>query len=289
MKYAFIKKERQHHSLVKLCKAVGVSRSGYNDWLTRGPSKRSLADEALLLKIKEVDARHRGHAGSLKTWKVLNLEGTDCGRHRITRLRKQHNIVAIRRKRFIATTRSKSNVWAAPNRLERDFSRDRPNEVWVGDVTFIPLRKGFVYLAVLIDLHSRYVVGWSMSKRNNVALNLGALDMAITQRGPEPGLIHHSDRGRPYAGKEYLKRLEKEGITTSMSRKGDCWDNAVAESFFATLEFELIEQRSYASQDEVRSKVFEFIEVYYNRQRAHQTLGYKTPAAFEEEYEQNVA
>ena len=285
MKYAFIQAQRCSHALNLLCQVLRVSRSGYYDWLKRGPSARAQADQVLLQQIRQVHSAHRGHSGALKTWRVLQLQGVTCGKHRVARLRRQHDIVAKRRRRFMVTTHSKHSIWQAPNRLQRNFTALQPDRVWVGDVTHIPTREGWLYLAVLIDLYSRPVGGWSMLKRNTPELLLGALNMAITQRRPQPGLIHHSDQGRTYAGNVYQRRLAGAGMKPSMSRKGDCWDNAVAESFFATLEFELIELQVFQSRSAAKMAIFEFIEVFYNRQRSHQTLDYKTPLMVEQEYQ----
>lgn len=284
MKYAFIREQRGQHALSVLCRVLRVSRSGYYAWAQRGSSARAQADQALLHHIRRVHDAHRGHSGALKTWRVLQLQGVAGGKHRVARLRRQHGIVAKRRRRYLVTTRSKYALWQAPNLLCRNFTAPRPDRVWVGDVTHIPTREGWLYLAVLIDLYSRHVVGWSMSKRNNTDLLVEALNMAITQRRPQPGLIHHSDQGRTYAGKVYQQRLTEAGMKPSMSRKGNCWDNAVAESFFATLEFELIEDQVFESRQSARVAIFEFIEVFYNRRRSHQTLAYKTPLRVEQEY-----
>jgi putative transposase len=285
VKYAFIQHQRPSHSLSSLCRALQVSRSGYYDWVKRGPSAREQVDQSLLEHIRRVHQAHRGNSGALKTWNVLQLQGIAGGKHRIARLRRQHGIVAIRRRRYIATTRSKYSTWQAPNLLCRNFTVDQPDRVWVGDVTHIPTREGWLFLAILIDLYSRKVVGWSMHRRNNTELIRWALEMAIAQRRPGPGLIHHCDQGRTYAGNIYQQRLADARIRPSMSRRGNCWDNAVAESFFATLEFELIDQRVFESRAKARTEIFEFIEVFYNRQRAHQTLKYKTPLEVEQEYQ----
>ena len=267
-----------------LCRLLQVSRSGYYAWCRREVSARSHSDQRLLAQIQSVHDAHRGHCGALKTWRVLIAQGVDCGKHQVARIRRQHGIVAHRRRRFIATTRSKYTLWRAPNRLQRDFRAAQPNRVWVGDVTYIPTREGFLYLAVLIDLYARRVVGYAMSNRNDEALVLGALQMALLIRRPVPGLIHHTDQGAPYAGKRYRSRLAAAGLVSSMSRKGDCWDNAVAESFFATLEFELLEAGTFPTRVDARSAIFEFIEVFYNRQRAHQSLDYQTPVQVEQAY-----
>lgn len=276
MKYAFISDQRTQHTVLLLCRVLGVSCSGYWDWCRHRCSRRAAADRVLLKHIEVVHERHRGHSGALKTWRVLNEEGIHCGKHQVARIRRQHGIVAKRRRRFVITTRSKSNHWRAPNLLSREFYQPMPNKVWVCDVTYVATREGHLYLAVLIDLHSRTVVGWSISTRNDVPLNMAALNMAIDNRNPQPGLIHHSDQGRPYAATNYRQRLLSLGMRPSMSHKGDCWDNAVAESFFATLEFELLEGKLMESREVARDKIADFIEVFYNRQRSHQTLNYKT-------------
>jgi len=284
VKYAFICDQRRYHSLVRLCQVLKVSRSGYSSWFKRNPSTRDETDQALLPEIQRVHALHRGHSGALKTWRVLQLEGISCGKHRVARLRQQHGIVAKRRQRYLVTQRSTYTNWQAPNLLQRCFTVDQPDRVWVGDVTHVPTREGWLFLAIELDLYSRRVVGWAMHEQNNTELLLSALDMAIAQRGVYPGLIHHSDQGRPYAAKTFRQRLQESHLVQSMSRKGNCWDNAVAESFFATLEFELIDQQVFNTREAAKSAIFEFIEVFYNRQRGHQTLGYKTPLKVEQEY-----
>lgn len=285
MKYAFILSQIDTHSVAMLCRVLGVSRSGYYSWCNRGISRRQEADRELVREIKRVHRAHRGHSGALKTWRVLKREGIHCGKHRVAQLRKENDIVARRRWRFIVTTRSKRQHWCAPNRLRRCFVAEAPDLVWVGDVTGVPTRQGWLYLAVLIDLFSRQVVGWSMGPSNDTALTLGALEMAIEHRDPKPGLIHHTDRGANYSCNRYQERVSEAQLLPSMSRKGDCWDNAVAESFFSTLEFELIERKRFVNRVEARSDVFEFIEVFYNRQRSHQTLDYRTPEQVEQEYQ----
>ena len=284
MKYAFIRAQRRYHALTVLCQVLRVSRSGYYSWLKQGPSTRVQTDQELLRQIQRVHKEHRGHSGAHKTWGVLQLQGIVAGKHRVARLRQQHGIIAKRRKRYLATRRSTYHKWQAPNLLRRCFTVAQPDRVWVGDVTHVPTREGWLFLAVQIDLYSRRVVGWAMHQHNNAELLLSALDMAIAQRGIHPGLIHHSDQGRPYAAKQYRQRLAETEIVQSMSRLGNCWDNAVAESFFATLEFELIEQQVFENRKIAKTAIFEFIEVFYNRQRGHQTLNYKTPLMVEQEY-----
>ena len=270
-----------------MCVVLQVSRSGYYAWYGRGSSHREQADHRLLGHIRRVHHQSREHYGAVKCWKQLNREGIECGRDRVARLRRLHNIYAKRRRRFVVTTRSKHSHWVAPNQLQRRFSTSVPNQAWVGDVTFIATRGGWLYLCVLLDLYSRKVVGWSMSGSNDGALVKAALYMALQHRQPTSGLIHHSDRGSTYAMRSYQTILSENGIQASMSRKGDCWDNAVAESFFANLKNELTYWCRFDNHEQARSAIFDYIEIFYNRQRLHQTLNYQTPEQFEKQY--NVA
>lgn len=285
MKYAFIQQQRPDYSLVRLCSALRVSRSGYYAWRQRPLSIRQRANEGLLQAIQRIHVQSKGCYGILKCWQQLKREGMDCGRARIAKLRQAHGIYAKRRQRFVVTTRSKHRYWIAPNRLKRDFTANQPNRVWVGDVTFIATRSGWLYLAVLLDLYSRKVVGWSMSASNNGPLVEEALKMAIEQRKPKPGLIHHTDRGSTYATQSYRDLLAQHGMVSSMSRKKDCWDNAVAESFFATLKNELTHDKTFNTREEARTAIFEYMEIFYNRQRLHQTLNYQTPEQYELMYD----
>lgn len=280
MKYAFIKQQAAE-SVSRWCQLLGVSRSGYYDWLRRGECARVVEDRRLLKHIEEVHQHNRQAYGTVRVWKQLLAEGVACGRERVARLRRENDIAARRRRRFRITTHSKHQRWIAPNLLQRQFHVDTQDRIWAGDVTFIETREGWLYLAVLLDLHSRKVVGWAMSSRNDVPLVRDALQMAILQRQPKAGLIHHTDRGRLYAADEYRALLTQHGMVPSMSRKRDCWDNAVAESFFATIKQELVWGRSFTTRDQARREIFEYIEVFYNRLRLHQTLGYQSPVAFE--------
>lgn len=282
MKYAWIAEHRQLHSVAACCRALGVSRSGYYDWHARGPSRRQRQDRELTERIRRLHEQTRHAYGSRKIWHALRQEGIACGKHRVARLRREAGIVTRRRRRFLIPTRAKRQQWLAPNVLDRQFTVSRPNRAWVGDITFIGLPHGWLYLAVLIDLYARRVVGWSMSTRINQALVMDTLDMAVQRRQPPPGLIHHSDRGALYGGRAYREYLQQQRMQPSMSRKGDCWDNAVAESFFSTLKNELIWGRRFPSAQQARSAIFDYIEVFYNRQRRHQTLGYHSPVQFEQ-------
>lgn len=264
-----------------MCRVLKVSRSGYYDWLSRGPSQRTQSDDRLLKQIKAIHQRSREHYGIIKCWKALRQSGIRCGRDQVARIRRTHGIYSKRRRRFVITTRAKRGHHSSPNLLKRDFTVLRPNRVWVGDVTFIPTRQGWLYLAVLIDLFSRKVVGWSMSAANNAQLVQDSLNMAIQHRQPEPGLIHHTDRGATYVTDHYKRTQQAYGMIPSMSRKRDCWDNAVAESFFSNLKNELTYWMIFKTREQARSAIFDYIEIFYNRNRLHQTLNYASPDDYE--------
>lgn len=281
MKYAFIRKHRSWFPIKRMCQILVVSRSGYYDWQGRGPSARSVSDRGLLGQIRRVHDQSRQAYGIVKCWKQLNREGIACGRDRVARLRRTHQLYSKRRRRFVVTTRSKRTQWVAPNQLERRFSANAPNRAWVGDITFIDTRGGWLYLCVLLDLFSRRIVGWAMRHRNDGQLVKDCLDMAIAHRRPGPGLIHHTDRGSTYACQSYRQTLDQYAMVSSMSRKRDCWDNAVAESFFGNLKNELIYWRNFTDRDEAKAAIFDYIEVFYNRQRLHQTLNYSSPEDYE--------
>lgn len=276
-----MEKHRANYPVTLLSEVLRVSRSGYYDWRGRPESHRSKCNRRLLGHIRRIHTQFRECLGSDKAWHQLRREGIGCGRHRVARLRREHNIYAKRRRRFVLTTRSKHRHWVSPNHLNQQFTTYRPNKAWVGDVTFIATRSGWLYLAVLLDLYSRKIVGWSMSNRNNGQLVLEALRMAIQHRVPPQGLIHHTDRGATYAMQAYREELTHHGMISSMSRTGNCYDNAVAESFFSNLKHELIYGTNFRTRDQARSAIFNYIEIFYNRQRIHQTLNYQTPVEFE--------
>lgn len=264
-----------------MCRALGLSRSGYYDWRTRCLSDRTQANARLLDRIRAIHAASRENYGIRKIWRALIAAGESCGRHRVARLCSAHGIQAKRLRRFRSVYRSEARP-AAANLLERNFHVAQPDRVWAGDMTFIPTREGWLYLAVLLDLYSRRVVGWAMGAKMNQALANDALTMAIEQRQPPPGLIHHSDRGVLYGTAAYQAILHYHGMIQSQSRKGDCYDNAVVESFFANLKNELTWHCRFATRDEARAAIFDYIEVFYNRQRLHETLDYVAPVRYEE-------
>jgi len=235
-----------------------------------------------MIEIKRVHEESKNTYGSEKTWKALTIQGIACGKHKVARLRRLNGIESKRRRRFKVTTESKTTKAIAPNHLNQCFQACRPNQVWVGDVTFIATRAGWLYLAILLDLFARKIVGWSMSNKNNTQLVLNALDMALLRRRPDSEVLHHTDRGSIYASDEYRTKLFSRGLKPSMRRKGNCYDNAVAESFFSTIKNELIFDKSFATREDARKEIFEYIEIFYNRQRLHQTLNYLTPEQVEE-------
>ena len=281
MKYAFIETHRDEFAVDRMCRVLQVSRSGYYDWRSRRPSQRAKENATLTKALVHIHEQSRETYGGRKLWQELLAQGYRCGRHRVERLRKDCGLESRRRKRFKRAYEAKKTAPPAPNLLEQRFVAAAPDLVWVGDITFVPTRNGWLYLAVLLDLFSRKVIGWSMDSSPSAELVMNALEMAVQRRHPEPGLIHHTDQGSQYTSTRYQERLLELGAQVSMSRKGNCYDNAVAESFFSTLKAELIHHRNYKNNEEARSEIFEFIEVFYNRQRLHQSLGYQTPIQYE--------
>ena len=283
MKYAFIRAHEGEHKVARMCSMLEVSRSGYYDWRDRPESTRAREDRELLRHIHRVHQHSRCAYGAVKTWRELCHQGIPCGKHRVARLRRQAEIQAQRRRRFRITAENQHTTPPAPNLLQRHFVAAAPNRIWVGDMTFIRTRTGFLYLAVLLDLYARNVVGWSMHDRPNLQVTLRALDMALERREPAPGLVHHTDQAPLYAAYEYRERMRLCGMVPSMSRRGDCYDNAVAESFFSNLKNELVHHCDFASKEAARAAIFDYIEIFYNRQRRHQTLGYLSPMQYEQE------
>lgn len=281
MKYAFIQKHRKSHRITRLCSALGVSRCGFYAWCERPPSQRERDDAKLLDKIRTIHQQYRQACGSDKTWRLLKAQGDSCSRHRVARLRRDHGIEAIRMKRFRGSYAARNSQPAADNVLNRAFASDRPNAVWVADTTVVPTRQGGLYLATVMDLYSRQIVGWSMNTRNTRELVCDALNMAIMHRRPKAGLLHHSDRGITYTSVQYRALLQGHGMQVSMSRVGNCHDNAVAESFFANLKNELTFHRDFRTRQQARSAIFDYIELFYNRKRPHQTLNYLSPIEYE--------
>ncbi len=282
MRFAFIDVEKALYPLRILCRVLRVSRSGYYAWRDRKPSKRALDDERLRPKVVEAFKTGRGTYGSPRVLDELVGQGLEVGRRRVARLMRELGLRGVSPRKFRVTTDSNHNHAIAENVLGRNFKASRPNEKWVTDITYIWTSEGWLYLATVMDLYSRRIVGWSMADHLRTDLCLDALQMAIRQRTRIKGLIHHSDRGVQYASDRYRAALEAHGIECSMSRRASCWDNAVAESFFGTLKNELIYRRPWLDRASVRAAISEYIEVFYNRIRRHSTIGNVNPAKFEE-------
>lgn len=281
MRYGFVRDHREQFRVENMCRVLKVSPSGFYAWSGRRPSEREIEDARLIDKIRGIYDASNGAYGVRRTHRQLLADGEKCSVNRVARLMRKCGIKARRKKKYRATTDSKHGLPVAENLLARKFFCADPNRVWASDITYIWTMEGWLYLAMVIDLHSRMAVGWSMSERLDRGLVLDALSMAVGRRSPGPGLIHHSDRGSQYASFDYQEALSRQGMLCSMSRKGDCWDNAVVESFFSTLKTERVHHRLYRSRDEARRDIFEYIEVFYNRLRLHSTLGYLSPAQFE--------
>ena len=286
MRYACIRRhEGGSYAVALMCRVLDVSRSGYYASRGRGESARVVKDHELALAIRAAHERSRGSYGSPRVHQELRANGVRCGRKRVARLMKETGIRAKTSRRFRVTTNSNHAYPVAPNILNRQFTVEAPDQVWAGDITYIPTREGWLYLAVVLDLYSRMVVGWSMSHTMERRLTLDALSAALRNRTPGHGLLHHSDRGSQFASSDYREKLKENGIECSMSRKGDCWDNAVAESFFATLKRELVQGADWKTREEARASIFEYIEVWYNRERRHSSIGYLSPVNYELETE----
>ena len=265
-----------------MCKTLAVSRSGYYAWLGRGESDRATEDRRLTALIRDIFKESRGIYGAPRIHQVLQQRGTRTSRKRVARLMKEAGLRSKTKRRFrVKTTDSKHDHPIAPDRLGRDFRASAANQVWVADITYIPTDEGWLYLASIMDLFSRRIVGWCMAATLHASIVVGALRMAIQQRQPPVGLIHHSDRGVQYASAEFRAVLAAHGIVASMSRTGNCYDNAAKESFYHTFKTELVNHEHYRTHAQARSSVFDYIEAFYNRQRLHSTIGYMSPEDFE--------
>ena len=266
-----------------MCRALEVTRSGYYAYKKRSKSQRQIDNEKLLIDIRRVFLDNNSNYGSPRIWNQLNnVENIRCSENRVAKVMREAEIVAIQKRKFRVTTNSKHNYPVWPNILERNFTVDRPNAVWVSDITYIWTFEGWLYLAAVLDLFSRGVVGLAMDKTIADTLVTQAMKQAILRRNPDKGLIFHSDRGSQYAGNDFKALLAQNKCVGSMSKKGDCWDNAVAESFIHTLKVELIHRMRFKTREEAKIKIFEYVETYYNRKRAHSTLGFLSPLQYEQ-------
>jgi putative transposase len=281
MRYQFIREHRQEYSIKHLCRTLGVTRSGYYACRPEKRRLRELENDLLVAQIRVEYKTSRQTYGSPRIWIGLQRRGVVCGRHRVARLMRINQIRPEKRhKSHPVTTQRKQGVVPAPNRLNQDFSASAPNQKWVSDFTYIDTAEGWLYLATVLDLYSRKVIGWAMAEQMDTVLVETALHMALQTRQPTASLLHHSDQGSQYTSSAYQNNLSAANLQASMSRVGNCYDNAVAESFFGTLKVECITSQ-FASRAQARTTIFEYIEVWYNRQRLHSTLGYYSPTQFE--------
>ena len=285
MTYRFIDAHQVHWPVRLLCETLEVSPAGYYAWRGRPRSAQEQRQDTLLVEMRAIHTQFKARYGSPRMHKELIARGHDCCVNTVARLMRDHGIVAKTARKFrVTTTDSNHDLPVADNLLDRQFNPSQANEVWLADITYIPTREGWLYLAAVEDLFSRMVVGWSMAEHMESRLVVDALEMAVQRRLPDEGLLAHSDRGSQYASEHYQLLLARHGIACSMSRRADCWDNAPMESFFASLKKELVHDADFATRAEARAAIFEYIEVFYNGQRRHSSLGYVSPA----EYEQSV-
>jgi transposase InsO family protein len=283
MRYRFIQAEKASYPVEVLCRVLTVARSGYYAWCRRPLGPRAQQNQGLLTQIRTCYQASRGCYGSPRIHHELRAHGLRVGRHRVARLMRVHGLRSVRRPRSWRQPADALPAVVRANVLRRAFTATRPNEKWAADITYVPTRQGWLYLAVVIDLYSRRVVGWAMDAQQTTALTVTALEMALRQRPVLAGLLHHSDRGSQYGAMAYQQQLAIRGIRCSMSRPGNCWDNAVVESFFATLKTELrVTEEWNSSRQHARTAIFEYVEGFYNRTRRHSTLGYLSPVEFEE-------
>jgi transposase InsO family protein len=284
MKYVFMAAHEGEFAVKRMCKVLDLKRSGYYAWRKRKPSTRAQANQALLDMIKTEHEKSRKTYGSPRLHVVLRRQGVVCGRNRVARLMRMHGIVARKKRRYVPqTTQRQVGVIPAPNRLNQDFSAAMPNQKWVSDFTYIETAEGWLYLAVVLDLFSRRVIGWAMRAKMDAELVETALRMALLGRRPPAGLLHHSDQGSQYTSLTYLDCLNTALAELSMSGAGNCYDNAVMESFFSTLKTECV-TGIFFTHAQARTVIFEYLEVWYNRQRLHSTLGYHSPVDFEQRF-----
>lgn len=283
MNYRLIAEEKPHHPVSRLARVLGVSRAGYYAWQKRPPSKRARADAALAKRISEIHSETEGIYGAPRIHAELaDDHDVHVGRKRVARLMRELGIEGVSRRRFrVGTTTSGGGAPAAPDLVERDFSAERPDELWFADITYVPTWQGWLYLAAVVDACSRYCVGWSMRDDLKADLVYDALGMAVTRRRPAGELVHHSDRGSQYRSLVFGKLLRESGVLPSMGSRGDAYDNAAMESFMASIKTELINRRRFKTKDEARSAIFSYIEAFYNPRRRHSGLGQKSPAAYE--------
>jgi putative transposase len=277
VKFFFMQNHREEFRVGMLCKVLGVSRSGFYDWCRRGPSERAQEDQVLAEEIQEIHRGSRRAYGSSRVHEALRLKGLACGRHRVARIMRSEGLQGCSKQRFYRTATTRSERTSAPDLLKRDFKVDAPNRAWVGDITQLRTREGWLFLAVILDLYSRKVVGYATSHQPRTELALEALTMAHDGRKPPAGMIHHTDRGTQYSSDKYKQQIDRYEMKQSMSRPGKCGDNAVAESFFRTIKTESLYHIDFETREQARLAIFDYIEGFYNRTRMHSTLDYQSP------------
>jgi putative transposase len=286
-RYRFIAAEKAHYPVSLLCRVLGVSRASFYAWCDRGPSARERADQQLIRQIRKIHRGSRGTYGAPRVHAELRDDyGVRVGRKRVARLMRDHDLVGCHRRRRRSLTRPDPQATPAPDLVGRLFDPGAPDRTWYADISYIPTQQGWLYLAAVLDGCSRKVIGWAMADHLRAELALDALQMALQQRQPAAGLIHHSDRGSQYTAGVYAQALEVAGVRQSMGRVATCFDNAVAESFFATLKTELVHTRTWPTRQAARTAIYEYLEVFYNRRRRHSTLGYLSPTEYERRYHQ---
>lgn len=279
MRYAFIEQQGDSYPLQMLCAALQVSDSGFASWQRSDGPQKWLSDSALLKRIRAIHEETKAAYGSPRIYQELKGLGIPVSKGRVERLMRENDLRGRHKRRFKATTDSKHTLPVAPNRLEQNFATARPDQVWTADITYIATAEGWLYLAIVLDLFTRQIVGWAMRERMTKELVIDALRMAWFRRRPPPGLIHHSDRGSQYCSHDFQKQLAEYGMLASMSRKGNCWDNATSESFFNSLKNERVHGSRYGTREAARADLFDYVEVFYNRSRRHSALGGQNPAA----------
>jgi len=279
--FAFVEAEKEHFPVASLCRVLGVSRSGYYAWRTRPPSARACANQELTRHIQAVHEQSRGTYGAPRIWAELRDRGVVCSRKRVARLLRLAGLQGCHRRKGLPSPRRTPGAAPAPDLVRRDFAAPAPDRLWVADITYVPTWAGFLYLAVVLDAHSRRIVGWAMTDHLRSELVIEALDMAVWRRRPTQSIIHHSDQGSQYTSLAFGRRLREAGLLGSMGSRGDCFDNATAESFFATLECELLARHRFPTRSAARLALFDYIEGFYNTHRRHSALGYLSPAAYE--------
>ena len=284
--YAFVEREKAAYPVVRLCRVLGVSPSGYYAWRKRPPSTRAREDAVLTERIVQIHQASRGTYGAPRIHADLAATGTRCGRKRVARLMRRADVVGCHRRSHVVTTQREPRAPVAPDHVRRQFTATAPNQLWTADITYVPTWAGFLYLAVVLDVFSRRIVGWAMADHLRAELVLGALEMALWNRRPAPGVVHHSDQGSQYTALAFGQRCQAAGVVPSMGSRGDCYDNAITEAFFATLECALLDRQVFRTHAEARTSLFDYIEVFYNRQRRHSALGYCAPAVYEQHFHQ---